>query len=35
MQWILIEGGKGIGYVITVGNLATWPEIVRREIKQG
>jgi len=34
-QWMLIEEQEGIGNVITVGSLATWPGIVGIGIKQG
>jgi len=34
MQWMLIKEQEGIGNVITVGSLATWPRIVGIGIKQ-
>jgi len=34
MQWMSIEEQEGIGNVITVGSLATWPGIVGIGIKQ-
>jgi len=34
MQWTLIEEEERIKRVIIMRSLATWPETVRREIKQ-